>query len=127
VAGQSAEDAITLVLIRDADRDGIADAQDDCLEVPNRDQLDANGDGYGDACDADYDDDGVVGGSDFNTFRRAFGSEKGYPGFEPACDHDGSWSIDFGDLAVLRRSLGRPPGPSGLACAGSPPCGAAAE
>ena len=35
----------------DGDGDEISDVQDNCPEVPNRDQQDADGDGAGDACD----------------------------------------------------------------------------
>lgn len=38
---------------RDADRDGIEDAGDNCPTVPNADQRDSNRDGKGDACQAD--------------------------------------------------------------------------
>lgn len=36
----------------DADGDGIPDADDNCIDVPNPDQLDANRDGVGNACNA---------------------------------------------------------------------------
>src|SRR5919108_3064019 len=35
----------------DVDRDGIPDAEDNCLSVSNADQADADGDGFGDACE----------------------------------------------------------------------------
>jgi hypothetical protein len=36
----------------DTDLDGVCDATDNCLNVPNIDQADADGDHIGDACDA---------------------------------------------------------------------------
>jgi beta-lactam-binding protein with PASTA domain len=43
----------------DSDSDGIADALDNCPNDSNPDQADVDGDGAGDACDADIDGDGV--------------------------------------------------------------------
>lgn len=34
----------------DTDGDGVSDVQDNCPEVPNKDQQDSDGDGRGDAC-----------------------------------------------------------------------------
>ncbi len=39
-----------LIAPPDQDGDGITDLDDNCATVPNPDQLDSNGDGYGDAC-----------------------------------------------------------------------------
>ena len=44
----------------DGDKDGIQDSLDNCPNVPNYCQLDADGDGRGDVCDNDSDNDGVV-------------------------------------------------------------------
>ena len=48
----------------DADMDGVADAGDNCLDLPNPDQGEADDDGRGDACDSDDDDDGRPDESD---------------------------------------------------------------
>lgn len=51
-------------LTPDADEDGVADGDDNCQSVPNPDQTDTDGDGQGDACDADDDNDGHLDGAD---------------------------------------------------------------
>jgi len=50
--------------LSDLDSDGISDALDNCPSAANPDQADKDGDGLGNACDADDDNDGVLDGSD---------------------------------------------------------------
>ena len=45
--------------VEDSDGDGVSDEDDNCLEVANPDQANADGDGEGDACDVDDDGDDV--------------------------------------------------------------------
>jgi len=99
----------------DLDADGILDSLDNCLVKVNPGQGDPDLDGYGTACDADFDQDGDVDNEDMNILT------SGSCG--PVCDLDEDGVVgDFGDLAAFGQLLGSPPGPSGLACAGTVPC-----
>jgi len=44
----------------DVDRDGVPDVDDNCPNTANANQLDTDGDGVGDACEADTDEDGAI-------------------------------------------------------------------
>jgi hypothetical protein len=50
----------TLCTGLDSDGDGVKDYRDNCPFVPNSNQSDINGNGIGDACDADEDGDGIA-------------------------------------------------------------------
>jgi hypothetical protein len=106
----------------DADLDGVADAEDNCLEVPNADQTDVDSDGFGNACDADYDGSGGVGNSDYDIFLAAYGAIEPDPRYDPRVDNDANGGCGLADYDLLVNQWGGPPGPSGLACAGSVPC-----
>jgi hypothetical protein len=106
----------------DEDGDGVLDFQDNCLGVSNPDQLDTNQDGYGNLCDADFNDDGVIGGPEFNAILIAFGAESGDPGFDPDMDMNGDGAIGGFEFNLVLGAFGGVPGPSGLSCAGTPGC-----
>ncbi len=95
------------LLETDADRDGIPDSRDNCSAVANADQRDADGDGYGDACDADANNDGIVNSIDLALIKAAFGSSG-----PNRADLNGDGRVNAQDLALVRRLFGTRPGPS---------------
>ncbi len=90
----------------DIDSDGIDDSQDNCIETPNPDQRDSNGDGFGNVCDADLDNNGTVSFADLNLFKSKFGTD------DPDADFDGNGSVSFADLSIFKSLFGLPPGPA---------------
>jgi uncharacterized protein (TIGR03790 family) len=93
--------------VADLDGDGVPDRRDVCREQPNADQRDGDGDGFGDPCDGDFDQDGVVAVPDLNRFERAVRTGARFPGI----DLDGDGAIDERDRSLLHVQLGRAPGP----------------
>jgi hypothetical protein len=98
----------------DVDGDGIENASDNCTLVANPDQLDADGDGYGNICDADLNNSGMVNTFDYGILRSVLGQPASASPNAAAADLDGSGSVTVTDFALLRARLGTPPGPSGL-------------
>ncbi len=62
----------SLVFAIDSDGDGVDDTLDNCIDTANEDQHDSNGDGFGNACDADLDDSGFVNFADLSAFKVMF-------------------------------------------------------
>jgi len=107
--------------VADADGDLVPDSFDNCDVADNgpndgSNQVDTDIDGYGNACDADYDNDLAVTAGDFGIFLGTFGG----PG--DLTDHDGDGSVTAADFGVFLGQFGGAPGTSGLACAGTVPC-----
>jgi hypothetical protein len=93
---------------QDADGDGLADSADNCTLVANADQRDTNGDGIGNVCDADLDDNCIVNFSDLAQMKSVFFTNN------PDADLNGDGSVNFGDLGNLQAGFFLPPGPSGV-------------
>lgn len=94
----------------DSDGDGIEDGLDNCIAVPNPSQCDADGDGYGNRCDADLNNDGTVNFLDLQKFSAKFGEV----GVNEA-DLDCSGVVNYFDLEIMVEGFGQAPGPSGSA------------
>jgi hypothetical protein len=114
IQGCGDPEPFVLNLLADSDGDGVPDVRDDCTDVPDPAQADVDLDGYGNACDADYDENGTVGIGDFSIFAAAFGASAGDPRYDARADHDGDGAVGVKDYLVLSGSWGRAPGPSGL-------------
>lgn len=93
----------------DSDGDGVSDGQDNCSNVANADQADADGDGIGTACDADLNNDCIVNVSDLGLFRTVFFTA------DDEADFNGDGVVNAIDLGLFRTLFFQPPGPSGLA------------
>ena len=91
----------------DGDGDGVPDSRDNCTSVKNADQRDSDSDGYGDACDADTNGDGLVNSIDVAIVRDAFGTR----GISRA-DVNGDGLVNATDVAVVRKLFATRPGPS---------------
>jgi hypothetical protein len=116
------ESVVARTRVPDADGDGVADALDNCLEAANPDRRDTDLDGWGNACDADYDGNRIVTFLDYLALRRTWGSAQGSARFDPALDADGDGRVGAREFVLLSEQFGGPPGPSGLLCAGEIPC-----
>ncbi len=111
-------------LAADADNDGVDDALDNCLLVPNAPPLDCDtdADGYGNICDGDFDQGLTVNANDWKFFWFVDFNGGADSGTGTDMDCDGNvGSSDFTGFFLPAFQSGEV-GPSGLACAGSPPC-----
>jgi hypothetical protein len=104
----------------DSDGDGVPDNLDNCTTAANgslkpdaggNSQLDADGDGYGNICDADLNQDGMINNLDLGLLGATFWSE------DSVADLNGDGIVDFIDLGVFGSLFSQPPGPS---CCGIP-------
>jgi hypothetical protein len=107
----------------DTDADGVPDRIDNCTLVANPKQLDADGDGYGNFCDADVNNSGTVTTADYGLLRSVLGQAWTWNSSTPPVatntvsrsDMNESGTVTTADYGLLRARLGTVPGPSGLA------------
>ena len=84
----------------DVDGDGIVAGADNCPSFSNSDQRDTNGDGHGNACDADLNNDGIVNAFDLAGFKRVFGTN------DADADFNGDGIVNARDLARFKALFG---------------------
>ncbi|MFK7887513.1 MAG: thrombospondin type 3 repeat-containing protein [Gammaproteobacteria bacterium] len=92
----------------DVDRDSVADSVDNCALIQNQNQRDTNSDGFGNSCDADLNNDGVVNFQDLGLLRQAFFTN------DPDADLSGDGTVGIVDLGLMRSLFFTSPGPSGI-------------
>jgi hypothetical protein len=97
----------------DTDGDGVRDGLDNCTLIANPIQCDSDGDGYGNRCDADLNNNGVTNAFDTPLFRQQIGQPSVAPTYNIA-DLNCNGSVNSFDTPLFRSLIGLPPGPSGL-------------
>ena len=94
--------------IDDADGDGVIDNLDNCTLLANPGQLDSDGDGYGNACDSDLNNDSVINAIDLGLIKAAFFTTG------PDADFNDDGVVNAIDLGIMKASFFGAPGPSAL-------------
>ena len=96
----------------DSDNDGICLEDDTCSAVQDASNLDVDSDGYGNICDADYNNDCLVQATDFNIFKGDF---LVHANSNVDCNGDGLTNAT--DFNCFKAAFLSPPGPSGVTSA----------
>lgn len=92
----------------DADTDGIPDDEDNCTLISNPGQYDSNGDDFGNRCDPDLNDDGIVNFIDLGIMKSVFLTNDRH------ADLNGDRIVNFIDLGIMKSFFLKAPGPSGI-------------
>lgn len=107
--------AFGLEVPADDDQDAVPNEADNCLRVENPDQYDSDGDGIGNACDADIAEpnDCTVNFLDLAVVKSAFFTTPADAAWNPDADFNGDGVVNFAELATVKSAFFSAPGPSG--------------
>lgn len=94
------------------DGDAIPDGSDNCALTDNPNQMDSDGDGFGNACDADLNNDGATNYLDLYIFTQAMTEFQNGIAYDPDCDMDANGAINFIDYGMVTSNMGMAPGPA---------------
>jgi len=107
-AGATKNAGTTTLVAIDTDADSIPDLDDNCTLQVNPDQRNTDGDAYGNLCDPDLDDNGIVNFTDLGLLKGVFFSN------DPDADFNGDGSVNFADLGIMKAFFFSAPGPAGV-------------
>ncbi len=111
------------VVVADLDTDGVPDDLDNCSEAENPDQRDTDADGFGNRCDADLNNDGIVNFGDLAQLKAAWLSSPNDAHWNPNADLNGDDLVNFGDLVMMKATFLEAPGPGAVLPPVEPTCG----
>ncbi|MEJ2608753.1 MAG: aryl-sulfate sulfotransferase [Candidatus Thiodiazotropha sp.] len=109
---------------QDSDNDGVPDYKDNCVLHANGplipdsggySQRDTDGDGFGNLCDADLNNDGIVNSLDLGLVKLKMFTNEAQPEFDINVDFNGDGIVNSGDIGIIKGLFSQPPGPSSLA------------
>jgi hypothetical protein len=86
---------------KDSDGDNVLDVDDHSPNTPDTNNVDADGDGYGNIVDADFNNDGIVNGSDFLLFQNQYGKN------DPNIDMNSDGLVNGSDFLLFQKKYGK--------------------
>jgi len=101
------------VFNNDIDGDGIPNNADNCYKLSNATQVDSDGDGFGNRCDGDMNQNGITNSQDYVLFRQQIGQPSIAPTYNKA-DINANGVVNSQDYVLFRGLIGAPPGPGVL-------------
>jgi hypothetical protein len=103
--------SVQATVTTDVDGDGVYGAVDNCTLRFNTNQCDSDGDGYGNRCDGDMNNNGSTNAQDTTLFRQQLGQASLPPGYNKADINCSGGAVNAQDNTLYKQLVGSPPGP----------------